>query len=423
MKNRLSAISQSRAAIWIALVVISVWLAWQGYIGESIPYGDVSFVYEFWANQTLEAGYAVGIDAPWVYPVFALVPIVLPALVVPMNYAIGWILLVTVLNAAVVFLLGFSFYSKKVGIPQSHLQASSWFYLGFLLALGPISVSRLESVVSPVMIIGMLLLLMWPAVAGAILAAVTWIKVWPAAALLTAVLIFKKRLRILLGAVVFSATVILISTIVGGFSNLFSFLGEQSGRGLQIEAPFASPLLWLAINNVPGYNIYYDNEILTYQVNGQVVPVLALWSNVLLGAAVIGILVWGFALQRKNVDPKLLFPSLTLIVALALIVFNKVGSPQYVLWLVAPVLVGLVFVGKEFKLQVLFTLVIALLTQWIYPYNYIPVLFLDPFFIGVLTLRNTLFVVLLTVAMWKLHTASKRAIWLPTKPDSIKNAS
>jgi len=44
------------------------------------PFGDVSAVYLFWAEQALTGGNKVGIDEPWVYPVAALVPMVLAAL-------------------------------------------------------------------------------------------------------------------------------------------------------------------------------------------------------------------------------------------------------------------------------------------------------------------------------------------------------
>ena len=37
-----------------------------------------------------------------------------------------------------------------------------------------------------------------------------------------------------------------------------------------------------------------------------------------------------------------LFPPLALALVLAFIVFNKVGSPQYMTWIIAPLVVGLV---------------------------------------------------------------------------------
>ena len=422
MKHVFQTLAKSRTVVWISFAAISIWLCWQGYISESIPYGDVTFIYEFWASQALNTGYVVGIDEAWVYPIVALVPLLFVGLLSPEQYAAGWIVLVTTLNAAVIAVLVSKKISSRLGIRGHRGLLGAWFYLIFLIALGPISVSRLESIASPLVVLGMLCALSFPVISGALLAIATWIKVWPAAVIMVALISIKQRVRIVVGAVVFSLIVIFAVVFSGGGVYLFSFLTEQTSRGIQIEAPIASPILWLAIGGVPGYEIYYDFDILTYQVKGESLGLLSQISNVLLVLGVSSVLVWGLFLRRK-VSAEIVFPSLALIITLCLIVFNKVGSPQYALWLLAPVLAGLVFAGNRFRTHAVFAIALAILTQIIYPYNYIPVLALDPLFIGLLSLRNAVYVVFLGATVWLLYKESKRDIWLPTNSDSIKKAS
>jgi hypothetical protein len=222
---------------------------------------------------------------------------------------------------------------------------------------------------------------------------------------------------------VFLAGLILIGVLGGGLPNLFGFLGQQTSRGIQIEAPSAAPFLWLAINGNSEYGIYYDNDILSYQVSGMGVADVAALSNALIGATVLGALFWGSWLSRRGVDYKLLFPLLSFIVITALIVFNKVGSPQYMMWFVAPVVAGLIFSPKVWRSLALLTLLIAGITHVLYPYWYGNILALEPSMISLLTLRNVGLVALLVVSCWTLYEESKREIWVPTKSDSIKNAS
>ena len=62
-------------------------------------------------------------------------------------------------------------------------------------------------------------------------------------------------------------------------------------------------------------------------------PVMAL--------AMLAILVLGAFKVLRGVGFAALFAALSLALVLAFIVFNKVGSPQYLIWLVPPLVVGL----------------------------------------------------------------------------------
>jgi hypothetical protein len=101
-----------------------------------------------------------------------------------------------------------------------------------------------------------------------------------------------------------------------------------------------------------------------------------------------------------------LLPSLSLALVATFIVFNKVGSPQYITWLAAPVVIGLVYRGRAFRTPAILIAVTALLTQVIYPNLYDLILNVDPAGLVVLTLRN---VMLLVVLAWAVGSVWRAA--------------
>ncbi|MEG0028091.1 MAG: hypothetical protein RR609_04830 [Aurantimicrobium sp.] len=393
--------------MWSAFAVLSLCLGWQGYVAEVVPYGDVSFVYEFWAGQAAGGAGIVGIDSQWVYPVVALVPILLPLVAGPGLYPFGWIVLVSLLNSgAFAYLL----YSAQ-GTQRNTLQrTAAWWWLVFMLLLGPIAVARLDSIVTPLAIVGLLMAVQRPAIAGALLAIATWIKVWPAALIAAVLVAVHKRKTVLISILVTSVVVIAIAVILGGAANIFSFLGQQTTRGLQIEAPLATPFLWLAAFHEQGYAVYYDTVILTFQVMGEGTGMAADLSSILLGIGFVGTLLWGLWLHRRGSSPNHVLPAVALTLTVVLIVFNKVGSPQYIGWLAAPIIAGLVLEQRRFVSPAVIALLLGVLTQAFYPYLYNGLLNVQPLELSILTLRNIGELVLLAVSATVLYEAKRREI-------------
>lgn len=400
----------SSLLLWAAFVVVSVWLGWQGYVAEAVPYGDVSFVYEMWAAQAAQGAGTIGIDTVWVYPVFALVPILLPLLAGQGAYALGWIILVTALNASA---FAYLLYSAGGTARNKVQRIAAWWWLAFLLLLGPIAVARLDSAITPFAIVGLLSALERPALAGALLTIATWIKVSPAALIAAVLVAVDRRRTVFISVLVTSGVIIAIAVILGGASNLFSFLGQQTTRGLQIEAPLATPFLWLAALGQEGYAVYYDTVILTFQVMGEGTNIAADLSSVLIALGFVGILGWGMLLHRKGSRPSHVLPAVALALTMVLIVFNKVGSPQYIGWLAAPIIAGLVMERTSFVAPAVIALVLAALTQSFYPYLYAGLLNVQPLELSLLTLRNIGEVVLLAVSVWILYESKPKATSLP----------
>jgi hypothetical protein len=388
--SRVRAVLAHPLALWIAFVLVHLAIGAIALSKVPAGVGDVVTTYPVWIENGLQYGQWVGIQLPWVYPILALPPMLLADAFGPDWIAPMWLSLVLVADAAAFAVLtGFA--------RERRTAVAAWWWLAFLLALGPIALTRIDSFATPAALAGVLLLARAPRVAGAVLAVGAWIKVWPAALIAAAVVALRRRLDVLLGAVVLSAVVVAIGLALGAGSNLFSFITAQSGRGLQIEAPLATPFLWAAAAHGP-ISVYYDTVILTYQVRGPGVDETAGVATPLLVLAVGAVLLLGVVAARRGASAAALLPPMALGFTTALFVANKVGSPQYVGWLAVPVVLGLALRaavgGRRFTGPAILTLVVAGLTQVIYPFWYDLLLELHPGMLVVLTVRNLLLIAL-----------------------------
>jgi hypothetical protein len=389
------------ASLWAGFVIVHAWLCFTNLVGNEYPLGDVTVVYKFWMDQAFTSGYWVGIDGPWVYPIVAIVPMLLARVFGTDNYATTWLAIVILLDAVA---LGY-----LTGWGRNRNTSIAWWWLGFLLLLGPIAVARIDSISVPLAIVGVLYVARRPRVAGVILTVAAWIKVWPGAIVLALVIAARDRWKVLVAAVASSAAIVVFAFAFGGGSTVFSFVTQQTSRGLQIEAPVSAVWLWEAVGGAAGTYIYYDRSLMTYQIEGSgVAPVGSLMTPLLILAAVAIVLLALLAVRNRASTSELL-PVLALALVSCMIAINKVGSPQYIGWLAVPVILGLVTAangsGRSFRMPATIVAILAILTQAIYPYLYDRLLALDPGAVAILTVRNGLLFVLLgwaVVALWRL---------------------
>jgi hypothetical protein len=358
--------------------------------------GDVFLVYKPWAQLAAQGTQIVGVTSDWVYPFGALVPVMLPLLLGPEAYVGGWLTMVLLLDAA-------AFAVLIVGREPRRIVAA-WWWLGFLLVLGPIAVGRLDSISMALAIVGLLWLTLHERAAVVVLTFATWIKVWPAAILIAAVVALRSRWHIVLVAAVASAIIAAVPLIFGAGAHLLSFIGMQTDRGLQIEAPVSTFWLWQAAFHVPGSVVYYDRQLLTFQVSGHGTAAAGSLMNPLLAVTAVVVMLIGVRSLRRGTPYTRILPELSLALATAVIAFNKVGSPQYVVWLAAPVVIGLVYQGRGFLTPAILVGMTAALTQAFYPFLYDFLLVPDPGMVAVLTVRNLMYFVILgwaIAALWR----------------------
>jgi hypothetical protein len=200
-----------------------------------------------------------------------------------------------------------------------------------------------------------------------------------------------------------SGVIVVGAFLLGGGEYLLSFVTQQTGRGLQIESGLGTFWMWDSLFHPEHTSIYYDGTILTYQLRGPGVEIAAAIATPLIGIAVAALLVIAVLATRRGVPAAELLPPLALAITTALIVFNKVGSPQFVTWLAVPIVLGLATRatghGMSFRVPAIIALAIAGLTQIMYPNFYQEVLQSNPVLLLVLSARNLLYVVLLVWAV------------------------
>jgi hypothetical protein len=392
MPGRLLHWASSRWVLWSGLALAHAWLCFVNLYDAQYPLGDVTLVYRTWMQQGFSSHNWVGLDVPWVYPILAIVPMLLAWSFGPDNYAYTWLALVIVLDAvAFGFLIGW--------VRTVRNAAAAWWWLGFLVLLGPIALARLDTVTVPLALVGVLFAASRPKAAAVILTIAAWVKVWPGALLIALVIAAKARWRILTAAVLCSAAIIGLVFLLGNGPTVLSFITQQSDRGLQVEAPVSTPWLWLAFAGQRHAHVYYDRGMLTYQVTGDGSAAVSALMTPLLVFVVLALVLLAVLAARRGATAVELFPTLALALVTSFIAFNKVGSPQYMAWLAVPIILGLVVsnggADRPFRVPAGITAVLAALTQLIFPWFYDELLALDSVLLVLLTARNLLLFVLL----------------------------
>jgi hypothetical protein len=399
-------LARSPVLVWIAFLLVHLWLGMLNLYGPGFPFGDVTMVYTFWVQLGIDSDWWVGIDSVWVYPILALVPMLVSAMFGLGQYASTWLSMIMILNA-VAFGLLTGWGRSRDGL------AAAWWWVAFLVLLGPIAIGRIDAVSVPVAMVGVILIASRPRVAAVVLALATWIKVWPAALIVAAIVAFRSRWRIATAGFVTSAVIILIALALGSGANVFSFVTEQTGRALQPESPVSTIFMWQAAAGVDGASVGYDQQILSYVVTGPGADMAIAIMSPLLVLAIGAIALLGVRALRLGVSARALFPSLALALTMGLITFNKVGSPQFITWLAVPIVLGIVAGAAghsiSFRTPAILGLVIAAMTQLLYPFFYDQLIALNPLMVGMLTVRNIFEFVLLGWAVREVALAPKRA--------------
>ncbi|MGN8027863.1 hypothetical protein [Microbacterium sp. 22242] len=393
--------------LWLAFVAAHVYAASIGWFLPALAMGDTVFVYEPWARAALGGGPIVGITESWVYPQVALLPILIAQGIsellhplLPGRYAVGsasyvvaWSILVTALDA-----VGFAFLLRAARAGRSRIrQRAAWFWVAALVALGPIAMFRIDAVTVPLAIIGGLWLLSRPAVASALFTIGAWIKIWPGALFVSALVLLRNRVRMIGAAVIVTVVVVLSLVALGGGKYLFGFLSQMSGRGLQIEAVGATPLLWLTQIGVT--RIQYSHEILTFELAGPGVAAVGAVLTPLMALAVVAIAVLALRKLRAGASVRRLLPATMLAMVAVLIACNKIGSPQFQVWLLTPLILWWLFDRPRVRVPAILLLVDYALTQAVYPVAYDELLRAEPLAIALLSARNVMVVVICVIAI------------------------
>lgn len=371
-----------------------------------------TFIYRDWARAGFDEANLSGGPSPWVYPILALIPMALAGLAGPGPFFFLWVLMTTILNGWALVKL------TERGRNQDAIPAG-WWWLIFTLLMGWLGFARVDGLTAPIVLVALAYGVGRPFIASVLLSAATWVKVWPAAVMLALFAVVKNRLLVVLAGVATSAVVVALAAAVGSVSKLLNFLTQQGDRGMQLEATFTTPWLWLSVLNVGDSRMYMNTDINSMQVDGPGTAVMSVLMQPLLILAallVAGLTFWALHNGKLNgngkadggVDRTELLLAGALSLATAFVVFNKVGSPQFMVWLAPAVAVGLAHSWREWRVPAAMLIAIAVATFFIYPLFYDALSHNNPLMAGVLTIRNVLLVVLFLWSVRRLYSLGKK---------------
>lgn len=206
------------------------------------------------------------------------------------------------------------------------------FWLVFVLLIGALSYARFDLL--PAVLVGAAVLTARsrPAVAGALTGLGAAIKLWPALLVPALAAPRRGRGRLLTGFVVVGIGLAVLSLITGGAKRLISPLTWQSGRGLQIESLWATPLMAAHAVDPGRWEIKFS-AYQAFELFGPGVPAFLVLSTVATVAG-LGVLVLLWLRAYRNPNPSALAVGLLLLATIGIVVaINKTLSPQYLLWL------------------------------------------------------------------------------------------
>ena len=395
----------SARSVWLFFALIHA-----GFLARLLPFilgggvlSDVRF-YREWAYQALGDGVWQGIDTAWVYPAGALAPMLVAAVFGPYLYQFAWFVLFAGLNAVGVAAL------IRRGTPSSFTAAYWW--LTATALLGPVAVGRIDGLTAPMVVTALLIVATRPFAASLLLSAATWMKVWPAAVVLAALVVVREgRLRILAAGAALTAGIAVVVAVFGDVRNLTGFLTAQGARGMQLEAPLSTPGVWQAITGTSGAYFFEDEVINTMEVRGALSGLVGDLMSPLLALTVLLVAVFLAIALHRGAEPGALLATGSLALVSTLVVFNKVGSPQFMLWITATIAAGLVLDrAAEWRYPAIAMLATAAQTTLVYPVFYDALRYdLNPAVAVLLTLRNLLVVSIFVWSLVRLGRLTARA--------------
>lgn len=391
--------SRDSTAVTIAFVAVHVWLGLAALVVVHHSMGDVTHEYRYWALSGLRSAHWMGVGRPFVYPIVSLLPMLVAALGGHAGFDVVWVVEVIALDAIAVSMLARSRRGRVAAL----------FWLATLAALGPVSIGRLDAVAAALGIMAISILSTRPRVAGALLALGTWIKFAPAAFVVAAVTAGWARRRVLIGALGFSVLVVGVAVVMLHSTQLFSFVLMQDSRGLQIEAPAATPLLWEAWMHVRGAELVWSPHMNTWQVTGPHGHLLEAGAQLGLPAACVAAVLLGLRAARRGSDRRVVTALLAMALTIAFCAFDKVGSPQYQAWFAVPIALGVLVMPRRMRIPAALVLISCGLTQVIYPWHYEALVGLHLWMLLLISTRNLVELVIYgwaVLALWRSGTVA-----------------
>ena len=255
------------------------------------------------------------------------------------------------------------------------------------IVVGPIMLTRFDLVPTLFAVLA-IALAGRPAWSGVMAAVGFAVKLWPALMLLALPRSGTRR-----GVVSFALTsLVLLASVALLFDNSLSFLSNQRARGIQVESTGALPYL---LHSLTGGDVAFGLEYGSIQVLMNGTDVIGTLVTIV-GVALLGVIAWWRFRGRLDSVPT---GDVALTLMLVSVATSRVYSPQFNTWLVGIAAIALISRRCRLGAVSVLVIVIAVLTQSVYPWMATQLVTGGTAAIAVQSLRIVLLLVATTMAM------------------------
>ena len=364
--------------------LVAVWLATRAIALASVdmtPWmlNDLR-VYEGWLPTLQHLAFPV-LDPTWQYPPGASL-VFLGADLSPIPFRWSFTVFVLLVDAAILATL-FVAHARTPGARWRGL----WMWALAAIVVGPIMLTRFDLVPTLFAVLA-IALAGRPAWSGVMAAVGFAVKLWPALMLLALPRSGTRR-----GVVSFALTsLVMLASFALLFDNSLSFLSNQRARGIQVESTGALPYL---LHSLTGGDVAFGLEYGSIQVLMNGTDVIGTLVTIA-GVALLGVIAWWRFRGRLDSVPT---GDVALTLMLVSVATSRVYSPQFNTWLVGIAAIALISRRCRLGAVSVLVIVIAVLTQSVYPWMATQLVTGGTAAIAVQSLRIVLLLVATTMAM------------------------
>lgn len=342
----------TRTAV-VALLIFSV---------EHANFADVYKQY-LWAHGAWHAHVLPGRDFPWEYPPGASVFLLLPGTDGGAAwYFVEFLAETLAIDAAVTLLL------HRLSLARGSA-TGLWIWLLLVPVLGPVIVTRFDVVPAALVATALAVAGGAPVAAAALLTFGVTVKVWPVLILVLLLATTAKRTPAMVATALAGAVALAAFAATGVLPAASSTVTNQLHRGSQVESLPALPFLWLHALGGPAKVTYRHSA---WEVTARGTDVVALLFSLFGACTLVVVFVLTWRASRTPGFSSLALASAT-VVCIA-VIGNKVFSPQYLLWLLAPLAIAGCRPGVVTRPMIWMVGVAVGLTHAVYPLSYVQLL-------------------------------------------------
>lgn len=387
--------------------------------------GDIK-TYKGWAENSIQFG-NIPTDTKWQYP-----PLLAPILEIPqwfshvigVDYKTGFTAMTFIADAVITALLLWTAAHRDVW-------SGPWYWIAGVPLLGPIVYGRYD--VFPALFVVFALVLLGKGIphalaegaddahqrrkrwlAGVLIGLGAAVKIWPGLAVFGMPRTRRGRETIIAVVVAIVGAIALLSLF---YTHTMSFIGNEGGRGIEIESVWGVVLLAgkrVGLWHIKAKVLYGSYQALPTSAGGLAPTLIDLAYYVSLAATVLGFALMAYWWWRKTWRPAVVADA-TFVATLLMIVTSRVISPQYMIWVLAVAGFCLLYKDTTQRRSALLVLIALPLTQYEFPFGFQSLIRAHLFAVLAVVVRDLLLVSATYIGYRDLWVSTVEGTFLPRR--------